>query len=96
MTAREIIQSPLITEKVTNLRNFSNVYAFAVHAKANKIMIKAAVEELFKVNVLDVRVLNYLGKFKRVGRSLGKRPDWKKAIVKLKKDQVISAFEGMN
>ena len=89
-----IILRPLITEKTTQLKEGSNQYVFEVHPDANKIEIKSAIEQLFKVKVLKVRTSNILGKVKRLGRKYGKRPDWKKAIVTLKEGDRIEFFEG--
>jgi large subunit ribosomal protein L23 len=91
---QQIIRRPLITEKSTQQKEESRQYVFEVDPKANKIEIKAAVEQLFKVKVTKVRTLNVLGKIKRLGRRYGKRPDWKKAIVTLKEGDRIDFFEG--
>ena len=89
-----IIQKPLITERATHLKALSNQYVFRVAAGASKSDIKAAMEQLFKVKVLDVHVMNIEGKKRRLGRSFGKRQDWRKAIVKLDPKDKISFFEG--
>lgn len=94
MEARDIIIRPIVTEKSSNLMPL-NKYTFVVHKKANKIQIKEAVEEIFKVKVLDVNTINYIGKLKRVGRSEGRRPDWKKAVVTLAEGDRIEIFEGL-
>ncbi|MGQ9508614.1 MAG: 50S ribosomal protein L23 [Thermodesulfobacteriota bacterium] len=91
---QQIIRRPLITEKSTQQKEENRQYVFEVDPKANKIEIKSAVEQLFKVRVLRVRTLNVLGKIKRLGRRYGKRPDWKKAIVTLKEGDRIDFFEG--
>ncbi len=91
---QKIILRPLVTEKSTRQKDESRQYIFQVDRKANKIEIKSAVERLFKVKVNDVRTLNVLGKVKRLGRRLGKRPDWKKAIVTLREGDRIDFFEG--
>lgn len=88
----EIIIQPIVTEKTERLRAGQNQYAFKVKPDVNKIEIRKAVEKLFNVKVAKVRVLNYLGKPKRMGVFLGKRSDWKKAIVTLKKGQVIESL----
>lgn len=90
-----IIKRPLITEKITNLREKYNRYGFEVARDANKHQIKQAVETLFKVKVKEVTTMNVMGKIKRLGRNQGKRPDWKKAIVTLAKDQKIEMIEGI-
>jgi len=88
----EIIIQPIVTEKTERLRTRANQYTFKVKPDANKIEIRRAVEKLFKVKVAKVRVLNYLGKPKRMGVFIGKRSDWKKAIVTLKKGEVIESL----
>lgn len=90
---RKIIRRPLISEKSTNLRADQNKYIFKVDRKANKLQIKMAVEELFGVQVEDVTTMMMHGRPKRLGRFEGRRPDWKKAIVKLKKGETIEFFE---
>jgi len=94
MNEYDIIRRPIVTEKSTILKEGSNQYAFEVARDANKIEIAKAVEQLFKVKVLDVRVMNMEGKKRRIGKSSGKRPDWRKVIVKLSPKDKISFFEG--
>ncbi|MDP3024458.1 MAG: 50S ribosomal protein L23 [candidate division Zixibacteria bacterium] len=91
--ARKVILKPLVTEKSTDLRVKEDKYAFEVDLKANKPEIKKAIEELFKVNVVGVHTMIVHGKVKRMGRFEGKRPNWKKAIVSLKKGEKIEFFE---
>ena len=91
--ARKVILKPLVTEKSTDLRVKEDKYAFEVDLKANKPEIKKAIEELFKVNVVGVHTMIVHGKVKRMGRFEGKRPNWKKAIVSLKKGEKIDFFE---
>ena len=91
--ARTIVRKVLITEKGTVLRETQNQYFFEVARDANKIDIKRAVESIFHVKVDDVRTMQLRGKVKRQGRWVGKRNDWKKAIVTLKPDQKIELFE---
>ena len=79
MNANQIIRRPLVTEKSTILREEENVISFEVDGNANKIQVKNAVEELFKVKVEEVRLFNVRGKMKRMGRFVGKRRDWRKA-----------------
>jgi large subunit ribosomal protein L23 len=88
-----IIAAPLITEKGTFVNEVGNQVVFQVRPDANKVEIKRAVERLFKVKVLKVRTSNVLGKMRRVGRSMGRRPDWKKAYVTLGEGQRIDFFE---
>jgi len=92
---RKIIKMPLISEKSTNLRLGQNKYVFKVDRKANKLQIKKAVEELFGVKVEDVTTMMMYGRPKRLGRFEGRRPDWKKAMVKLKKGETIELFEAV-
>ena len=93
--AHQIIKRPLITEKSTRQKEEGNQIAFVVDPKAGKIQIRQAVEKLFKVKVLSVRTLNVSGKKKRLGRFLGRKSDWKKAIVKLREGDRIEFFEGV-
>jgi len=88
----KIIIQPIVTEKAVRLRESNNQYSFKVKSDVNKIVIRRAVEKLFNVKVEKVRVMNYLGKPKRMGVFLGKRSDWKKAIVTLKKGQKIESL----
>ena len=90
---RSIVRRARITEKGTRIREGQNGYLFEVARDANKIQIKQAVEEIFNVKVATIRTLRVHGKPKRVGRYAGHRPDWKKAIVTLKKGQTIELFE---
>jgi len=90
---RNIVRRARITEKGTRLRESQNGYLFEVARDANKIQIKKAIEAIFSVKVNTVRTLRVHGKPKRVGRYAGHRPDWKKAIVTLKKGQTIELFE---
>ncbi len=91
---RDVIQSPLISEKGSLLTETSNQVLFKVRPDANKIEVKKAVETLFKVKVEKVRVARYLGKIRRVGRSMGRRSDWKKAYVTLREGDKIDFFGG--
>jgi large subunit ribosomal protein L23 len=90
---RTIVRKVLITEKGTVLRETRNQYFFEVAREANKIEIKRAVEDIFKVKVDSVRTMQVRGKVRRQGRWLGRRNDWKKAIVTLQPDQKIELFE---
>lgn len=92
---REIVITPLVSEKSTNLRADQNKYVFRVEKKANKLQIKKAVEGLFKVKVEEVTTMMMHGRPKRLGRYEGRRPDWKKAVVKLKKGEAIELFEAV-
>jgi len=91
---RDIIKRPVITEKTQALMN-ENKYTFEVPMTANKVEIRQAVEAIFNVKVVEVNTMRVLGKTKRMGRFVGKRSDWKKAIVKLAEGSKITLFEGM-
>jgi large subunit ribosomal protein L23 len=90
---RMIVRKALITEKGTALRELRNQYHFEVARDANKIEIKAAVEAIFSVKVDHVRTMQMHGKVRRQGRYVGRRSDWKKAVVTLQPDQKIELFE---
>ncbi len=90
----KILLAPLISEKSVNAADTGNQFAFKVANDATKPEIKAAVEMLFEVNVEKVQVLNVKGKAKRFGQRMGKRPDWKKAYVRLAAGQDINFAEG--
>ncbi len=92
MDARDILIRPLITERTTQLMA-EGKYVFVVAKAANKIGIGKAVAEVFKVKVDSVNTVNVNGKVKRMGRSVGKRSDYKKAIVKLAAGESIEFFE---
>ena len=94
MTLQEVVKRPLITEKAERNREASRSFAFEVHREATKIQVKGAVEKLFTVKVTGVRTSIARGKNKRVGRHIGRRPNWKKAIVTLKEGDTIALFEG--
>lgn len=91
--AFDIIQGPIITEKTMGLKENFNKYTFKVAKSANKIEIKNAIEEIFKVKVLSVNTINVLPKRARVGQHVGFKPAYKKAIVKLADGNKIDAFE---
>ncbi|MEF9934445.1 MAG: 50S ribosomal protein L23 [Clostridium sp.] len=96
LTNYDVIIKPVITEK-SMAQMADRQYTFMVHVDSNKSMIKRAIEEVFGVKVEDVKTLNYDGKLKRVGRSIGRRASFKKAIVKLTADsKAIEFFEGFN
>ncbi len=94
MNAHQIILRPLITEKNTNLMAY-NKYSFEVDRNANKIQIKRAIEEIFKVSVTKVHTMNMRGKMRRRGMRFGYTADWKKAIVTLAEGDRIELFEGV-
>lgn len=89
VTIYEILQKPHITEKAVEAKEKRNEIVFKVAPTANKQQIKEAVEKLFEVKVKDVRTMNFKGKAKRFGRTLGRRKDWKKAIVVLEQDSKL-------
>ena len=89
----EILVRPLLTEKITGLREQTNTVGFVVHPHANRVQIKQAVEALLKVKVQKVNVFTMPGKPKRLGRFSGRRSDWKKAFVTLKKGEKLEMYE---
>ncbi|HXG21174.1 MAG TPA: 50S ribosomal protein L23 [Methylomirabilota bacterium] len=89
-----VITAPLVTEKATLVSGAANQVVFRVRPDADKYAIKNAVEMLFKVKVKKVRTIQYLGKKRRVGKSVGRRPAWKKAYVTLAEGDRIDFFEG--
>jgi large subunit ribosomal protein L23 len=91
----KIVRRPIVTEKGSTLKEENNQLIFEVALAANKSEIKKAVEKLFKVTVLSVRTQNRLGKRKRLGKSVGRRKHWKKAIVTLKEGNRVDYFEGV-
>lgn len=95
MESKKIIIKPLVSEKSIAKANEENKYTFIVSRLANKIEIKKEVESTFNVTVLDIRTINYLGKDVRFGKNRipGKRQDYKKAILKLKKGDKIPFFD---
>ncbi len=93
MDSRDIIIRPILTEKTTLLAE-AGKYAFRVHDSANKLDIGRAVEELFRVDVVSVNVSRVRGKWRRFGRSRGRKSDWKKAVVTLQMGQSIELFPG--
>lgn len=94
MKSRDVVRSPVITEKGTLVGELGNQVVFRVHPKANKVEIRRAVEDLFQVKVETVRTARHLGKVKRVGKNVGRRPAWKKAYVTLAEGHHIDFFEG--
>jgi len=94
MNHYDIVLRPIVTEKSSLAKETGNQYVFEVARDANKIEIAKAVERLFKVKVLTVRVMNMEGKKRRLGKFAGKRSDWRKAIVKIGPKDKISFFEG--
>jgi large subunit ribosomal protein L23 len=94
MNTHDVIKGPVITEKLDHAREKFRQYSFIVDKKATKHDVAQAVEQLFKVTVEAVRTNIIRGKVKRIGRSMGKRPNFKKEIVTLKEGDKIELFEG--
>jgi large subunit ribosomal protein L23 len=94
MNSIDVIKGPVITEKGTLVNELGNQVVFRVHPQANKVEIRQAVERLFKVKVEKVRTSRLLGKTRRVGKTAGRRSDWKKAYVTLREGDRIDFFEG--
>ncbi len=94
-TPQSIIKSHIATEKSHVIRDQQNCYVFEVNRDANKVEIRQAVEELFGVNVRKVATMNMRGKVKRLGRFVGKKSNWKKAIITLKEGETISQLENI-
>ena len=92
MTIHEVIKRPIVTEKGVEKKDSESTLCFEVAAGANKTLVKAAVEQLFKVKVADVRTINNVGKLRRRGRFSGSRSDWKKAYVRLKPGQKVPEY----
>jgi len=95
MDLYKVVKRPLITEKANLHKELSNQIALEVDRRANKIEIRRAVETLFKTEVLEVKTINVQGKMRRVGKSRGRRSDWKKAIVRLEPGKRIEFFESV-
>ncbi|AKL97052.1 50S ribosomal protein L23 [Clostridium aceticum] len=91
----DIVIRPLVTEQ--SMQDIADKkYAFVVDRKANKTEIRRAIEKIFSVKVEKVNTVNMKGKVKRMGRNVGRRADWKKAIITLTQDsKEIELFEGM-
>jgi large subunit ribosomal protein L23 len=94
LAVQDVIVRPIISEKAERGRETERQYAFQGHREATKIQGKGAGEKLFSVKVTGVRTSIARGKNKRVGRSVGRRPNWKKAIVTLREGDTIALFEG--
>ena len=87
-----VIIRPLVTEQGMHFANTKNAYSFEVNTKANKVQIRAAVQQLYNVKVVDVRTANVKGKPRRRGRSIGYTKNWKKAVVVLHEGHHIDLF----
>ncbi len=89
----QVVIRPIISEKADSMREGGGVYTFEVHPDANKIEVRKAVETIFQVEVTQVRTVIIRGKVKRVGRTAGKKKNWKKAYVTLKQGHSIDLFQ---
>jgi large subunit ribosomal protein L23 len=92
MTIYEVIKRPIVTEKGVTKKDNERTLCFEVASAANKVLVKAAVEQLFKVKVADVRTVNNVGKLRRRGKFSGYRSDWKKAYVRLKAGEKVPEY----
>ena len=95
MKQYDIIKRPLNTEKTTFQKEYFNQISFEVDKRANRVEIGDAIEKIFSVKVKSVKTMQVRGKFKQRGRILGKRRNWKKAVVRLMPGQRIDFFEGV-
>lgn len=95
MSAESVVISPLVTEKGTVVGEKSNQVVFRIRPNATKGQVRDVIEDLFKVTVVKVRTANFLGKERRRGRTVGRRPNWKKAYITLKEGDRIDIFEGL-
>ncbi|MEW6671153.1 MAG: 50S ribosomal protein L23 [Thermodesulfobacteriota bacterium] len=95
MIQYDIIKRPLITEKTSIQKEAANQVSFEVDRRANRVEIKRAIEKIFKVKVAGVKTMQVKGKIKQRGRIVGKRKDWKKAVVTLLPGERIDFFEGV-
>ncbi|HLJ45894.1 MAG TPA: 50S ribosomal protein L23 [Bryobacteraceae bacterium] len=92
MSIYNVIKRPMVTEKAMGKKEAEQTLCFEVAPDANKTQIRAAVEQLFKVKVAEVRTVSQTGKLRRRGRFAGYRPDWKKAYVRLKEGQKMPEY----
>lgn len=90
----EVIIRPVVTEASAALQEELRTYTFVVARAANKVEIRRAVEQLFGVSVTDVRTANFQGKWRRVSRGIGRKPAYKKAVVRLAEGETIDVYEG--
>lgn len=89
----DLIRKPIITEKAGDAKDKLNKITFSVDPRANKMEVKKAVENIFKVKVDKINIINVKGKPKKLGRSSGKRADWKKAVVTVSEGHTIEVFD---
>jgi large subunit ribosomal protein L23 len=92
---RSVILRPVVTERSTALQEDMRTYTFIVAKDANKLEVRNAVQSLFSVRVESVRTANYQGKWRRVGRSVGRKAAYKKAVVRLAEGDSIDVYEGI-
>lgn len=92
---RQVVIRPVVTERSAMLAEESGTYTFIVDKNANKHDIRHAVQSLFGVKVENVRTANYRGKVRRMGRNIGQRPAFKKAVVTLVEGEHIDVYEGI-
>jgi large subunit ribosomal protein L23 len=95
MNTYSVIKKPLVTEKSTIARDEDNKYFFEVDRRATKIDIRSAVEKIFKVKVVNINTVNVAGKKKRVGKIVGRKRSWKKAVITLAPGGTIEVYEGV-
>ena len=95
MIQYDIIIRPVVTEKTSIQKEEFNQFSFEVDRRANRVEIRRAIEQIFNVRVAEVKTMQVKGKVKRRGRVVGKRRDWKKAVVKLIPGERIDFFEGV-
>jgi len=88
----QILQKPIVTEKSVSVKEGNRTLCFQVDPRATKTEIKEAVQIVFKVKVESVHTSNYVGKERRRGRTVGHRPDWKKAYVKLRTGEKVPEY----
>ncbi|MCZ6799415.1 MAG: 50S ribosomal protein L23 [Nitrospirae bacterium] len=93
MSPYDVLIRPLLTEKITAIREIKNCVAFAIDGRATRIDVRRAVEKIFSVKVTSVNLMNVKVKKKRQGRFVGKRSDWRKAFVTLKEGEKIELYE---
>lgn len=92
LTFQQVVLRPIVTEKTIAQAERYNTYSFVVRENANKVQIRTAIENLFKVGVDDVRTQRYMGKRRRMGRYFGTTGNWKKAIVRVKEGDTIDFY----
>lgn len=95
MNPYQVIKRPLLTEKTNTLKANNNQLAFEIDFRASKVDVRRAVEKLFEVKVAGISTAIVHGKMKTVGRSRGRQPNWKKAVVTLQEGQNVELFEGV-